>query len=378
MALKEKYVRKKFLQNLGLILGSILLLLILFEATLQLVSLQDQDNYKKFPQGLFCQRHSLLGWMGIPNISGKCSFNADDMETMDIAMNAEGFWDDQHAVPKEKTKKRILFLGDSFTIGYGVRKEFRFSDLVKAKLSSGYEVINMGVWGYSTDQELLLLKEKGIKYDPDIVVLSVFLDDLFCTNLFSVNDGMYLKPKFLVSQNNSLELTNVPVQNNHCKSLFINMLITRLNKLRNRLAVGNDFANRGWLSVFDTNYLKENKFLLPLRLLKEMHLILKERKIKFLVVLIPYVDQLFDKEIYSSTNKYAGIPRKRLSLRLPQKVINFFCKKEGIQIIDLLPKFKRRINEDKFFFEEDLHWTKAGHSLAADEIISKLKCLGYI
>ena len=41
------------------------------------------------------------------------------------------------------------------------------------------EIINMGVHGYGHDQMLIFLKEEGIKYKPDIVLLGFLHMDMF-------------------------------------------------------------------------------------------------------------------------------------------------------------------------------------------------------
>ncbi|MBU1849701.1 MAG: hypothetical protein KKH40_03155, partial [Nanoarchaeota archaeon] len=40
-----------------------------------------------------------------------------------------------------------------------------------------YEVINLGVSGYGTDQELILLQKEGLKYNPDVVILGFYLEN---------------------------------------------------------------------------------------------------------------------------------------------------------------------------------------------------------
>jgi len=115
-----------------------------------------------------------LGWIGKPHVSGTLSFAAEDTEDMHVVMNSEGFCDMEPQILKPPGAKRILFLGDSFTIGFGVSAKERFNDLIRDHLPTGSEVVNMGMWGYSTDQELLALIEKGMKYSPNIVIVSMF------------------------------------------------------------------------------------------------------------------------------------------------------------------------------------------------------------
>jgi hypothetical protein len=236
----------------------------------------------------------------------------------------------------------------------------------------------MGMWGYSTDQELLLLKEKGLKYDPDVIILSMFLDDLFCSNLFSVNDGIYIKPRFSLAADEDLELQNVPVPNNHGRSALLNMILTRFYKLRNRIEIGVEFNGQGWISVFDKEYWNKDGYYLTLRLLSEISTVSKSHNAKFLLVLVPDKDQLYEQQIHAAGKGYQGIPPERLDLGLPQKVVNLFCGEVGIPVLDLLPAFRECGFAKKLFFEHDLHWTKAGHRLAAEEILACLRKLNYL
>jgi lysophospholipase L1-like esterase len=336
------------------------------------------ERSKRYPQGTLCKREPSLGWIGEPNKSRTMMFSSEDMEEMHVKMNSEGFWDEEHEARKPPGVKRILFLGDSFTVGYGVPREKKFTETMKASLPKGFEVINLGMWGYSVDQELLVLESMGLKYAPDVVVVCLFLDDLFCTNLVSINDGIYIKPKFSLTWEGGLVLENVPVPNNRGRSFLLNLILTRFCDLQNRIEVGWEFDRRGWLSVFDRAFVKRLQFSLALRLIYEMFFLSEENDARFLLVVIPFKDQLNDTRAYESVGGYGGIPTERLDLRLPQKVINRFCEKAGIPVLDLLNAFEKHDLPEELFFRSDLHWTAEGHRLAADEILSYLRELKYV
>jgi hypothetical protein len=79
---------------------------------------------------------------------------------------------------------RMVFLGDSFTFGEGVRDEdtypARTAALLQREHPSGsprFEAYNLGVGGYNTTQELSLLEHLGLKLLPDCVVLGYVLND---------------------------------------------------------------------------------------------------------------------------------------------------------------------------------------------------------
>jgi hypothetical protein len=101
---------------------------------------------------------------------------------------------------------RILTIGDSFTFGEQVGDDETWSYYLQ-NLLPGIQVINFGVHGYGHDQMLLYLKEEGIKYHPDIVILG-FLSLDMDRNMVSFRD--YAKPRFVLD-GGRLVLTNTPV-----------------------------------------------------------------------------------------------------------------------------------------------------------------------
>lgn len=375
---RKKRSSKGLFINLLLILVSLLLVGIAGEFVFRFLDGQSfSEKFDKLPQGPLCQYDPLLGWAGIPHKKGVLKGDVD-MEVMYISMNGEGFFDSKHQVVKPPGRKRILFLGDSFTIGFGVSRKNRYTDRIREYLPPGFEVINMGMWGWSTDQELLVLREEGLKYSPDVVVLAMFVDDISNCHFFSVNEGLFLKPKFSLSGENALKLGNVPVPNNRTKSLLYNIMLTRFYKLRNRIGVGSKFQKMGFFSVFDKAFLKEYKYTLPLRIVSEVQGVLKSNQAKLLLVIIPYTDQFMKNKIYAAGKGAFGIPPERLDLGLPQKVIKLYCKRAGIPVLDLLPAFKAEYGKEKLFFKRDLHWTVAGHRLAARTIYQHLRRLDYL
>jgi len=97
---------------------------------------------------------------------------------VEIETNSDGFRDDDYPVEKG-AKRRIVFLGDSLTLGWGVAKEETFEHRLEAALDrvAPTEVINLGVGNYNTTQEVNLFFDKGLRYDPDQVVLFYFIND---------------------------------------------------------------------------------------------------------------------------------------------------------------------------------------------------------
>jgi len=131
-----------------------------------------------------------LGWFPVKNSEKICKAR----RRIKARHNRNGFRDHEYG-PKEKT--RILFLGDSFVWGNDVEREERFTEQLQKRLPR-WEVLNLGVSGYSTYQEYLLLRKYFPVYRPDMVFL------VFCFNDRSDNqsnvDAGYYKPYFIMDK----------------------------------------------------------------------------------------------------------------------------------------------------------------------------------
>ena len=114
-----------------------------------------------------------------PNIAFEHKPNSS-MKLMNVMVdiNSDGLRDKEYPVQKDN-KYRIIFLGDSLTLGWGVKEEDTFEYILEENLNSRYptEIINFGTGNYNTVQEVNLFMEKGIKYKPDKVVLFYFIND---------------------------------------------------------------------------------------------------------------------------------------------------------------------------------------------------------
>jgi len=154
-------------------------------------------------RALLYRYDSRLGWFPQKN-STKVFVGSHPIT---VTHNSRGFRDSEHL---QNSKPGLLVLGDSFVWGYDVEASERFTEKLRPRMPE-WEIYNLGISGYATDQELLLLREQFDFYNPRIVLL------VFCTyNDFhdntsnSIEQGAYYKPYFEAS-NQGLSLQGVPV-----------------------------------------------------------------------------------------------------------------------------------------------------------------------
>ncbi len=95
---------------------------------------------------------------------------AGDYLGVTYTMNALGARGPLIAHARQPGTPRILLLGDSVTWGFGVADDESLPAALSTRLRD-VEVVNLGVAGFGTAQELVLLREEGLAYQPDHVVL---------------------------------------------------------------------------------------------------------------------------------------------------------------------------------------------------------------
>ncbi|MFM7511542.1 MAG: hypothetical protein ACKO33_07225 [Bacteroidota bacterium] len=100
------------------------------------------------------------------------------------------------AIPyaKRRGEVRVLVLGDSHTFGYEVNQAETYAAVAEQQLRTrGIDatVINAGLSGTGTGEQLVFLEQEGYKYQPDFIVLGFFendFDDNQKAGFFAINN----------------------------------------------------------------------------------------------------------------------------------------------------------------------------------------------
>ncbi|UCE07651.1 MAG: SGNH/GDSL hydrolase family protein [bacterium] len=284
----------------------------------------------------------ILGWAHIPNQRG--SFNHQDF-SVEVIINSHGMRDSEYPVHRTE-KKRMLILGDSFGWGFGVKHQERFSEILE-NTHADWEIINASVSGYSTDQQFLFLKEAGMAFKPDVVLL------LFHRNDFQGNSRgelyWYFKP-FFVIEGGHLKLQNVPVPTTTTKQQLDRILLGRTYlgskfyaALRSRLSSVVNLGTRNSKTGNSDKYSgsEQKKYDVTYHLITAMIESSRKNGTQFVLVSIPM-----------------GVEERTF--------LQNIALKENIPYLQLDKYFESK--EATVMFPHDSHWNANGHEVAANAI----------
>jgi len=136
------------------------------------------------------------GWSKVP---GKSITRRVAGQKIHFQINENGLRDDPGVGPgKDPGTFRVVMLGDSFVLGYTVEREDLFVDQLEGWWHSEErraDVVNTGTEGWSTDQEVTWFLHNGKAYEPDLVVLFPYENDIYWNGQPAYETGI-AKPMF--------------------------------------------------------------------------------------------------------------------------------------------------------------------------------------
>lgn len=125
------------------------------------------------PRARHAQHHPTLGWVNVPSAFVRDAYGPGKHFTA----NAQGFRareDFARAVPPGR--KRVLFAGDSFTMGFGVGDDDTYPAQIE-RMEPRIQSANLAMSAYGADQAWLSLRSAPAQLDKDAVVLAFIAHD---------------------------------------------------------------------------------------------------------------------------------------------------------------------------------------------------------
>ena len=277
-----------------------------------------------------------------------------EWQGISVDINTHGLRGPETPYTKPPGTFRILNLGDSVAMGWGVREEDSYGRQLEQLLNGQggdnlrYEVINAGVPGWNLENELAYLQAEGLKYEPDLVLLDLTI----------VND---------INGASALAADHQPalIKWLRANTYFWPFLTVQFRWLESR-AKGQER-----IDVIDppTNPDKyfppepeSERWMKVWTQVTAIDRLARENKARFVLILFPLEFQVLDQNFST----------------LPQDLLAAKAAEAGIPVVDLLPAFRQACREkpgggcqpeDRYLFADVwMHPSAYGHKLTADEL----------
>jgi hypothetical protein len=338
----------------------------------------------------------------VPNARGRHRSNEFDVS---YAINSLGLRDREMPRQAPPGTRRLLMLGDSFTEGNGVEREQTFSALIQALLDrdglgARWQVVNAGIGSYSPLLEYLYLRNGGLDFQPNVVVLNFDLsdvyDDIQYTRLAVMGpDGDPVAVRAPASTFSESKRWRAEVSEPEEAPAsgaagtvvelkdFVKGHLRLYGFVRRRISAYLEVARQtdasGDIRVDKFAMLRDNyrpvddrDWTLSFRYITMIRDLLAARGIGFWVTVYPYGLQVSPRE-WATGRRGRGFERGRVYTTRPQERLAQFCRSSGIPVVDLCPDFKELSRTVyPIYYDLDGHWYPAGHQLVANVLYRTL------
>ncbi len=320
---------------------------------------------------------SRLGWKLTPSWQGRHRHHDFDVR---YSINKYGYRGHFPEALLQNNRPRIAVIGDSFSFGLGVNDDETFTARLNRQ-EPDIDFLNLSVPGYSTDQQLLLLKASHRRVDADEYILFVYLGNDILDNMLSWPLQVeQAKPMFVLDENHRLILNNVPVPRTpkpavlHSQTLMSVVFADSLkdyqstsflsnSQLWKRLLPPQATVDRVAVFAILDRRLRAHKELMQ-ALLSDMHDYVKSHHRRFQIAL------LSGRSFVLAPNSYSAYF---------QDYVRLFIKEVGVElnipVIDVAGHMRdmRSSASNKWYYPNEGHLNKEGHQIVSDIVMKALE-----
>ena len=261
-------------------------------------------------------------------------FSEANLMGVDIAINNSGFREDIPTTQKTGNEKRIVFVGSSITMGWGVPYDSVFTTRIEKQLNKMNEglsinVINTGIGNYNSVLHAILIENKIDSLQPDQVVLHYFIND--AEELAAGTQNVFVKYFYSVAYYYIRIKQTLHSSKNQYKSM---------GEYYSDLYMEN---SKGWLEA--------QKAIVKIKNLCD------SKNINFLVLIQPDLHNLADNSLQKKCH---------------ETIKGFFIKND-IKFQDLFDSFQKELEENPrtiWVNKDDPHPNSKGHDIIFNSLIN--------
>lgn len=374
---------KNRLVNMAIAVGSVLLVLILFEVALYATA-------PDYPSRIFCEGvedkggfHPVFGWTERPNSQYLEKWSAEDDWSL-VTINEEGFRD-----TFDSGQDNIIVLGDSHTRGTLADDNSTYPFLLD-RWSPNTSFINYGMGDYGNDQELLVYRKKAKEIEHNLTILGYYMGNDPANNMdrhpprpqFEVKGGELVqthepqKPPLTRGEGFFSGLSSIITDPglSKIKLFFLHHIYLAeavhpaINRIQRSLEEEKTQKTEG--------NLRNRSLKLTSLLLERVSSVASNNSADLLIVLIPTHTEI--KRINFSSSGYD--PPVMPSWKAQREMISDLERNiSNLEVLDLKPVLRREFEKgNRLYGKIDAHTDDYGYRVAAKAIYNRLVKEGYL
>jgi len=346
--------------------------------TLAVMAAAGEATLRVISGGMYVERttielNPLYEYQNIPNIDSPHPLEDGTLNVLHT--NSVGFAGREYAYEKPQNTTRIMVIGDSFIEGKSIQAEKLLTTFLEDDLNAGgkiIEVIPRGTSSWATENEVLYLKNEGIRYNPDVVVIAFFANDV----MDNFDKKLYtLGPDGKLQDNTPFKFTLWQTSQIWCRSVselcgFVRFKIYplifgegRTNNfywgIARDLVVGNTTQETS-MNIDETK-----------QILEEFLRLSKEKGFKPILLIIPFKEQV-DSESMEKSLAQNGISPDDVDIMKTNRIIADIGNKIGLDVLDPTQFLIEKNKDGKVYYAADAHLNARGNEVLAEYLATRL------
>ena len=324
---------KSIVKNILLIISSLVLIFVLAEIAFRIyTNVKTTYDIEMHKYALTLKKRSKVPGLShehIPNSSKK-------LMGVDLSLNNLGFRGIDLGLNKLENEKRVLLVGSSITLGWGVPEDETFASKIETYLNSAgkkINVVNSGIGNYNTVLEEIRFQRLAPIVKPDAVILHYFIND--AEIISSKSSNIFIKYSYL------------------CAFFYVKIKETLV--VRGFVGETSSFTNIG--EYYEGMYTPDSKgWSSAKKSIQKMKRYCLANKISFLVMIQPDLHEFGE----------------ATSQKKVHNIINEFLVEENISSLDLFLPYsdavKRGVPSDYWVSSDDSHPNARGHQIIYESL----------